>query len=90
MEKQILIDNAAVPVSETKVQFGAVSAPTPVWASWLFRSVFILTSAVTIWIAGTELISKGAKVEWMLLLKMADALAFGFSKLFGIVPNEDK
>lgn len=33
----------------------------------------------------TELITKAAKIEFMLILKVLDALALGFSKLFGIV-----
>jgi hypothetical protein len=71
----------------TKVVFGALTAPTPLLATWIFRAVFIITSAVTIWIAGTELISTSAKVETMLILKMVDALVLGFSKMFGVVPD---
>ena len=89
MEKEkVLIDNKPVNVSETKVQFGAVSSPTPLWAKWLFRSVFIITSAITLVVAGTQLISEAYKFETLLILKGIDALALGFSKMFGVVEKD--
>jgi hypothetical protein len=87
MEK-IITKGEVLPVSETKVVFGDLNAPTPMWATWLFRAVFVVTTAIVIWVSGTNLISQGAKVEWMLILKVVDALVLGFSKLFGVVPDE--
>ena len=88
MEKRILIDNKVVPKSETKVQFGAVSNPTPTWAKWVFRGTAILTTVVAFYIGGTSLIQEQYKVEVLLGLKSLDMLTLGFSKMFGIV--EDK
>lgn len=88
--QQVVVQGTPVEQGKKVTQFGAIDFPTPVWAKWLFRSVLIFTTAATIWIAGTELISKASKVELMLLLKVVDALVYGFSKLFGIVPADDK
>jgi hypothetical protein len=83
-EQKVLIDNKAVPLSETKtvVSFGSES---PLWAKWVFRGTLIVTSAITLVIAGTQLISEANKFEVLLMLKGIDALAYGFSKMFGIV-----
>lgn len=83
-EKKVLIDNKAVPVSETKTVI-SLTAETPLWAKWVFRSTLIVTSAITVVIAGTQLISEANKFEVLLILKGVDALAYGFSKLFGVV-----
>jgi len=88
-ETKILIDNKAVPVSETKVQFGALSAPTPLWATWVFRITFIVTTAMTFWIGSTGLLSNPAKIEIITALKSLDMVVLGLSKLLGIVPNSE-
>lgn len=88
MEKKVIIDNKSIPVSETKVQFGAVNSPTPIWAKWVFRATAILTTVVAFYVGGTNLIQEQYKVEVLLALKSLDMLTLGFSKLFGIV--EDK
>lgn len=73
------------------VKFGAVNAPKPAWATWLFRSVAILTTVSAFWIGGTALMKNEAKVEVILAMKALDMLVLGFSNLFGIViPEEDK
>lgn len=83
-EKKVLIDNHAVNLSETKTVL-SLSAPTPSWAKWVFRSSLIVTSAITLVVAGTQLITEANKFEALLILKGIDALAYGFSKMFGVV-----
>lgn len=76
----------------TKVQFGnadAISSPTPKWANYIFRTVLIITTAFTIWLAGTQLIAESAKFELTLVAKIVDFLAWGIGRLFGLV-DEDK
>lgn len=65
-------------------KFGALSSPTPPWSKWMFRITFLLTSVITIWLAGTQLIPDNIKLEVSLILKAVDALVFGFSKMFGV------
>jgi hypothetical protein len=69
----------------------ALSLKTPIWAKNVFRVTMLLTSALTIYVAGTALIIDFHKVEIMLVLKVIDALVFGLSKLIGIeITDENK
>lgn len=62
----------------------SLTLPTPRWATWVFRAVFLLTTALTIWIAGTSLISESAKVELMVAFKALDVLIWGAGRFIGI------
>jgi len=57
---------------------------TPQWAKWMFRVTLVLTTAISIWVAGTNLIDDSIKYEIILLLKCIDPVVMGFSKLFGV------
>lgn len=66
---------------------------TPEWAKWMFRVVFFITSFLTVWVYGTELISKSWKLEIMLILKSLDFSIYFISKGFGVStkkPDTDK
>lgn len=67
----------------------ALNNRTPLWAKNMFRITFVITSAITIFIAGTNLISEDAKYEWMLALKSLDAIIYGLSKMFGVSVKEE-
>lgn len=67
----------------------ALQTETPKWAKNMFRVTFILTSAFTIFLAGTNLFGEGAKYELMLGLKALDAVIYGLSKMFGIEITEE-
>jgi len=66
----------------------ALTMETPRWAKTMFRATFLITSAVTVFVAGTNLISEDIKFEVMLLLKALDVVIYGFSKMFGIEREE--
>lgn len=75
-----------------KVEFltkEALNGRTPLWAKNMFRITFIVTSAIMIFIAGTQLFDESLKFELVLGLKSIDALALGFSKLFGVTEEEN-
>lgn len=57
---------------------------TPKWAKIMFRIVFLLTTALTLFIAGTTLIDENIKYELMLAVKSLDVIIYGVSKMFGI------
>ncbi|WP_294823615.1 hypothetical protein [uncultured Flavobacterium sp.] len=57
---------------------------TPTWAKNMFRATFVLTSAITVFIAGTNLLQEGTKYELMLAIKSLDVIVYGLSKMFGI------
>lgn len=67
----------------------AVKSRTPTWAKNMFRITFILTSAATIFIAGTNLFAEEIKYELMLGIKSLDAIIYGFSKMFGVEIKEE-
>lgn len=64
--------------------FDQITVKTPTWAKWVFRIVFMLTTAAVGWVAGTTLIQQNLKVELMLILKLIDPIVFGLSKMFGV------
>lgn len=87
MEK-IITQGKVLPKDETKVAFisnGALNAPTPQAANWIFRIVVVVTTVAAFWISGTALVDEQHKVEIMLALKTIDMLTLGVGKLFGIV-----
>lgn len=76
----------------TKVKFGnaeAIANPTPKMANYIFRTVLIVTTAFTIWLAGTQLIAESAKFELTLVAKIVDFLAWGVGRLFGVVDDKE-
>lgn len=67
----------------------ALESTTPKWAKNMFRITFVLTSAFTIFIAGTNLFEESIKYELMLGLKSLDAVIYGLSKMFGVEVKEE-
>lgn len=66
----------------------AITSKTPIWAKWMFRSVFILTTVAAFIITSEPAISDETKVRVMIYLKGLDMAIYGFSKLFGV--KQDK
>lgn len=66
----------------------ALNTPTPTWAKNMFRITFVVTSALTLFMAGTNLIEESIKYELILGLKTLDALIYGLSKMFGVEREE--
>ena len=62
----------------------ALESPTPTWAKNMFRITFVLTGAITIFIAGTNSVDESFKYELMLGIKSLDAVVWGLSKMFGV------
>lgn len=64
---------------------------TPMWAKWMFRITFALTTALTAYIAATNLLPETVKYEVTLILKLLiDPLIYAISKGFGVDrKNED-
>ena len=86
--KKVLIENKAVSLSDTRVQIGAFSAPTPTEAKWVFRIITVITTVVAFWVYGTKLIDENIKSEIMLSLKAIDLLVLGITKSLGLVEKE--
>lgn len=79
-------------MEDKKTNFGLnqIAEKTPEWAKWLFRITFLVTTALSVWIASTNLITPSVKYELTLILKViVDPVVFGISKMFGINNNKD-
>lgn len=77
---------------ETKIEFGtkdAIKAPAPKSATYTFRTIFIITSVLTGLVAGTQLIDEMWKVEVMGVLKAVDLVAWGVSRMLGVVVEKE-
>lgn len=68
----------------TKFSTKSIVLETPRWAKIMFRIVFLLTTAFTVFLIGTNLIQENVKLELMLAVKSLDVLIYGISKMFGI------
>ncbi len=84
-KEKVLIENKVVPVSETKVVFGAPSAPTPQWVKTTINITTRLTAALAIFFVATNLISEEWKYEIMLGIKALDTLVVELGKMVGLV-----
>lgn len=69
----------------TKFGVDQVKNETPLWAKWMFRITFIITTALIGWIAATNLFPQETKYEITIFLKLlVDPVVYMVSKLFGI------
>lgn len=68
--------------------------PTPAWATWVFRGVFLLTTAATIIIAAEPHIPDDVKVRIGVYMKAFDFVIWGLGKGIGVkketFTSEDK
>lgn len=69
--------------AETKTVLSFVK-PTPMWATWIFRIVFVLTGVATFIIAAEPNITEEMKVRIGIYLKGADMLVWGITRAIGI------
>jgi hypothetical protein len=62
----------------------SVNEPTPKWATWVFRIIFLLTSAALIILAADPTIPDGVKFRVSLYLKAADVVVWGIGRALGV------
>lgn len=62
----------------------SIDKPTPAWATWAFRIVFVITTALSIWIASTKMVSDANKVEIMVAFKAFDFVIWGIGRGLGV------
>lgn len=58
--------------------------PTPMWATWIFRVIFLLTSATLVIIAADNTISDELKFKIALYLKAGDVVIWGIARGLGV------
>ena len=62
--------------------------PTPAWATWIFRIVFLLTTATTIIVASDPDMADKTKVKLGVYLKAFDVLVWGIGRGLGVKKEE--
>lgn len=68
----------------------SVNSPTPQWANWTFRVVFILTTAAIMVIAADPTIPDSVKVRIGAYLKGLDFVVWGLSRMLGVEINKEE
>jgi hypothetical protein len=75
-------------VEESKMMTGktvvSFTKPTPMWATWVFRIVFLLTTAATYIIATDNTIDDDTKVRIFMYLKGFDVVIWGIGRGIGV------
>ena len=84
-EEKVLIENKAVPVTDTKVVFGAPSAPTPNWVKFVISLTTRVSAAAAIFLAATTLLPENYKFEILLGIKALDFFVVEVGKMVGLV-----
>lgn len=67
----------------------SISKPTPMWATWTFRIIFIVTGVAVFVIAGDPAIKAELKVRLGVYLKGLDLLVWGFTRALGVDISRD-
>lgn len=70
-----------MPNNKTILSF---NKPTPAWATWIFRIVFLITTAATIVIAADPDIKDKTKVKLSVYLKALDFVIWGIGRGLGV------
>lgn len=71
-------------MTKQKFGLGQINNPTPLWATWVFRIVFLLVSIAIFVFASDPAISDATKVRIGVYLKAFEMLVYGASKLIGV------
>ncbi|WP_123849205.1 hypothetical protein [Chitinophaga lutea] len=68
----------------------SIEKPTPKWATWVFRIVFLLTTAATFIIGSDPGIPAEIAVRIGVYLKAADLVVWSLSRMVGIQEEKPK
>lgn len=58
--------------------------PTPKWATWIFRTEFVLNKALTMYLSGTALIPADKLKEWFLIMSIIDFITWFSARSVGV------
>ncbi len=81
-----IVEQEKVVTGKTVVSF---NLPTPKWATWVFRVVFILTGVATFVMTADPAISPVMKVRIAIYLKALDMLVWGVTRAIGVDVSRD-
>lgn len=75
---------------KTGIQFGVsqIQRPTPLWAKYTFRIVFLLLSVAVFMVSDYPGINESLKLLLLKWFSGINMLVWGLSKMFGVEENE--
>jgi len=75
---------------KTSIQFGVsqIQKPTPLWAKYTFRIVFLLLSIAVFMVSDYPGINESMKALLLKWFSGVNMLVWGLSKMFGVEENE--
>lgn len=62
--------------------------PTPKWATWIFRTEFILNKAMTMYLTGTGTIPDDRVKEYLLIMSIVDFLTWLGARSLGVKKSD--
>lgn len=75
------VEKDATVTGKTVMSF---NLPTPKWATWVFRTEFILNKAVTMYLTGTGALPPDKVKEWLLYMAILDFIVWFFARSIGV------
>lgn len=82
-EQKVLIDNKAVPVSETKTVI-SLNQPTPAWVTWIFRVEFVLNKVILFVLGSSALFTPEQVKESIIWIGAVDLAVWGLGRFVGL------
>lgn len=67
----------------------SLNKPTPMWATWVFRGVFVLTGVITFIVAAEPALADDIKIRLGIYLKGIDMLVWGLTRIIGVEVSRD-
>ena len=82
-EEKVLIDNVAVPTSQTKTVI-SLDKPTPAWVNWVFRTEFVLNKVILFILSSSSLFTPNQVKESLVWIAAIDLLVWGMGRFIGL------
>lgn len=58
--------------------------PTPLWATWIFRTEFVGNKALTMYLTGTGALPPEKVKEWLLIMSIVDFVTWFAARSIGV------
>lgn len=75
---------------DSKFGLGQITSVTPMWATWVFRTVFAVVTVAIFIVAADPAITDAEKVRIGVYLKGGETLVYLLSKMFGVKVKDDE
>lgn len=79
------VEKDATMQGKTVVSF---NLPTPKWATWIFRTEFVLNKAITMYLTGTGAVDLERVKEYLLIMGILDFVVWFAARSIGVKKTE--